>query len=544
MRCVILTLGLALLPSLSLADRIEAPGPVTAVMLYPYGATVTRTVRVEAPAGRHEIVVPGLPPDTDPASLRVTVPDGVSLGAVRLATTRAPDTDPAPRPDFEAAEAEVARLTDALAAERRAIALIRARAEAAKVRAEVVQAQALRAGEASPDAAGLAALAALVAEEVLAARRVALEVETEVSTAERALEPAIEALARAEARLAALAGGPAVPGAVLEIAVSVATAGPVEMALSAAVDGAGWSPVHDLRLDRTAGTIALARGAMAWQDTGEDWADVALTLSTARPSDRAAPSDLWPDLRRIVPKAEAEAFTRDRALAAAPAQMAEAAVANAAPAGGFETVAQGLTFAYRFADPVTLRAGADDLRLEMSPVMLEAEVRAEAAPLFDTTAYLVAEWMNDGAEPILPGPAMLYADGAFAGTADLPLVASGGTATTGFGRIDGLTVTRRIPDRSAGETGFLTSANRQVETATLTVENLTGETWPVRVLDRVPVSEQDALAVTWTAAPMPDETDVDGKRGVLAWTFDLAPGATQEITLEHRLDWPEDQVLQ
>jgi uncharacterized protein (TIGR02231 family) len=328
---------------------------------------------------------------------------------------------------------------------------------------------------------------------------------------------------------------------VLEIAVSVATAGPVELTLSAAVDGAGWSPVHDLRLDRAAGTMTLSRGAMAWQDTGEDWADVALTLSTARPSDRAAPSALWSDLRRIVPREEAEAFARSPALAA---PMAEAVVADAAPAGGFETVAQGQTFAYRFADPVTLRTGADALRLEMSPMTLDAEVRAEAVPLVDTTAYLVAAWTNDSAEPILPGPALLYADGAFAGTADLPLVASGATATTGFGAIDGLTVTRRIPDRTSGETGFLTTANRLVETAVLTVENLTGETWPLRLLDRVPVSEQDALAVTWSAAPMPDEADVDGRRGVLAWTFDLAPGATQQITLEHRLDWPEDQVLQ
>ncbi|MCU0907523.1 MAG: DUF4140 domain-containing protein, partial [Rhodobacteraceae bacterium] len=142
MRTVILAMGLALSPSLSLADRIEAQGPVTAVTLYPDGATVTRTVRVDAPAGRHEIVVPGLPDDTDPAFLRVAVPDSVALGAVRLASARAPDTDPVPRPDIEAARAEVAQLTDALAEGRRGIALIRARAEAAKARAEVVQVQA------------------------------------------------------------------------------------------------------------------------------------------------------------------------------------------------------------------------------------------------------------------------------------------------------------------------------------------------------------------------------------------------------------------
>jgi uncharacterized protein (TIGR02231 family) len=504
---------------------------------------VTRTVRAETPAGRHEIVVPGLPPGIDPSFLRVAVPEGVTLGAVRLATARPPDTDPVPRPEVEAAEAEIERLQDAVAVGRRGIALIRARAEAAKARAEVVQAQAARAGEGTPDAAALAALAALVAEEVLAARAIALEVEAEVAIAERALEPQFEALARAEARLAALIAGPERPGAVLEITVEVAAATALEIGLSAVIDSAGWSPVHDLRLDRDAGRLTLSRGAMAWQGTGEDWAGVALTLSTARPSDRSAPSDLWTDLRRIVPKIE------QPPMPAAPEMRMSIGAADVAAVDPKEILAevatqmQGLTFAYRFTAPVTLRSGADALRLEMSPVTLDTAVRAEAAPLFDTTAFLVADWMNSGPEPILPGPAILYADGAFAGGVDLPLVPPGGRTTTGFGAIDGLAVTRRIPDRSEGATGFLTTANRRVETAVIAVENLTGEPWPVRIIDRVPVSEQDALRVTWSATPMPGETDVDGRRGVLAWTFDLDPGATREITLEHRLDWPEDQVL-
>ena len=546
---ILAVLAAPIWPTLALADRIEARGPVTAVTLYPHGATVTRTVRAEAPAGRHEIVVPGLPAGIDPAYLRVAVPEGVRLGAVRLSNARQPDTEPALRPEVEAAEAEVRALRDEIAEARRGIALISARSQAAKARVEVVQGQAARAGEGTPDAATLAALAALVADEVLAARAIALEVEADVIAAERALDPQVEALGRAEARLAALVAWPEVPGAVLEIAVEVATAATLDISLFSLTESAGWSPVHDLRLDRDAGTLTLSRGAMAWQRTEEDWSGVALTLSTARPSDRSAPADLRTDLRRIVPKADllTRAPLPDMRMALdvseAPAFPGMATVAPEVAIDAVVAQMQGLTFAYRFATAVTLRSGADDLRLEMSPLTFDAEVRAEAVPLVDPTAFLVADWVNTGTEPVLPGPAILFADGALAGGADLPLVPPGGRATTGFGAIDGLTVSRRVPDRSAGATGFLTTANRQVETAVLTMENLTGAPWPVRVLDRVPVSEQDALRVTWSATPMPGETDVDGRRGVLAWIFDLAPGATREITLEHRLDWPEDQVL-
>jgi Domain of unknown function (DUF4139) len=78
----------------------------------------------------------------------------------------------------------------------------------------------------------------------------------------------------------------------------------------------------------------------------------------------------------------------------------------------------------------------------------------------------------------------------------------------------------------------------------LKVENLTDETWPVRLLDQVPYSEQEDLEITYSATPAPTETDVDGQRGILAWEFDLPAGATKEITLDHVISWPEGKVLQ
>jgi hypothetical protein len=77
----------------------------------------------------------------------------------------------------------------------------------------------------------------------------------------------------------------------------------------------------------------------------------------------------------------------------------------------------------------------------------------------------------------------------------------------------------------------------------IAVENLTGEAWPLVVLDRVPVSEQDDLRITWSARPMPDETDVNARRGILAWRLDLDAGTRRTITLETRMSWPDGKVL-
>jgi Domain of unknown function (DUF4139) len=113
-----------------------------------------------------------------------------------------------------------------------------------------------------------------------------------------------------------------------------------------------------------------------------------------------------------------------------------------------------------------------------------------------------------------------------------------------FGAIEGLRLTRDMPNRLEGDSGIIVTSNQIEESATLKIENLTDESWPVRMLDQVPYSEQEDLEVTVSADPAASETDVDGKRGVLAWDFDLAPGEMREITLDHSLSWPEGMVLQ
>src|SRR3989338_7067022 len=107
-----------------------------------------------------------------------------------------------------------------------------------------------------------------------------------------------------------------------------------------------------------------------------------------------------------------------------------------------------------------------------------------------------------------------------------------------------LPLTGGMPLRAEGDRGILTSSSQIEESAVLKIENLTDESWPLRVIDQVPYSEQEDLEITFTADPAPTETDVDGQRGILAWEFDLPAGETEEITLDHLLSWPEGKVLQ
>ena len=81
-----------------------------------------------------------------------------------------------------------------------------------------------------------------------------------------------------------------------------------------------------------------------------------------------------------------------------------------------------------------------------------------------------------------------------------------------------------MPVRSGGETGILSTTNELTEEAVITVENLGTESWPVRLMDQVPYTEQTDLEIEMTASPTPSETDVDAQRGILAWDFTWRAG--------------------
>ena len=224
-------------------------------------------------------------------------------------------------------------------------------------------------------------------------------------------------------------------------------------------------------------------------------------------------------------------------------EAAPATVAAPAPTVTAGMGYEGDTVVYHYPEAVTVATGAENLRLALDSLDFAPVVKAVAVPRLDKTAFVMASFTNASAEPLLPGQAMLFRDGVLVGQTWLDVIAPGVESDVGFGAIETLTVKREMPKRAGGETGVFTSANQQSESAVITVENTGTESWPVRILDQVPYSEQDDLEIEVTASPEPSETDVEGQRGILAWEFDLAAGGKQTITLEQVLTWPEGMVL-
>ena len=529
----------------ALGDTVFATSKITGVTIYPQGAQVTRDVTFTAPAGAHDLLITDLPASTTPDLIRLTSADA-TLGAFSLRTDRLPPRDDVTSPEKDAATAAVEAAESTVRNAQSLIDAINARVEAAEAQAAYLRGVKSEGDTVTAD--GLKGIAAMIGAEVLAARELALSAQAELPAALKVYDEAQKALARAQEALAALSQGDENYVA-LAVAVDMAARAEAHLTVTHFVYEASWQPVYDMMLVRKApASLTINRGVLVSQYSGEDWAGVALTLSTARPSEQASPSTLWPELRQIYdPELLTKEGERTRmAESGANEPMMEADMA--APIVGAATSAvtsfDGDTVIYTYPTSVNIASGVENLRLALDSLPVSPEIYAQAVPRYDRTAFLMASFVNTSAEIILPGPAYLFSDGTLKGSISFEGIAAGDKTELAFGAIDGLRLTRDMPTRAEGDRGILTTSTQIEETAILKLENLTAEVWPVRLIDLVPYSEQEDLEITYSADPMPTETDVEGQRGILAWEFDMAAGETKEVRFSHVLSWPEGQQLQ
>ncbi len=520
---------LLLLPFRVLAADVAVPTPPVAATVFLSGATLVREGRAELPAGSHRLLLPlprsdGALPAVEVEGARITgVRGAASLPAAREALLT-PGQDAAVEA-LRAAQADLALAEDALAA-------IDARIAGERAAIEV-----LRAVAPGGDPAQIARTSREVAALVARAEAAILAARPERRAAEAAVERDRAAVERAS-RTVAASGAPEDGAAGLIVEVEMDAPGPAVVRVTQEVLRAGWTPVYDLHLDSVAGTLRIERRAELRQETGAPWPEVALTLSTAEPNGRLAPSEPFPDIARIVDPAEAGPVLPFEAGEADMMQMRMASAPEAA------AERRGLALSYVLPGAVTVPSSKEGAAavLPLPEIAAVPRIALRAVPEVEETAFLVATAVNPG-ETLAPGEARHWRDGALVGRGWLPGWAEGADAVLPFGPVETLRLDHVVLSQAGGDRGVIRRSSDRRSRVRFGVENTGDAPREVTALYALPVSEQDALRIEVTAVPPPDARDVEDVRGVAAWEMTLAPGERREVELTFEFDWPEDRAL-
>jgi uncharacterized protein (TIGR02231 family) len=521
------------------AATLEATSAVDAVTVYPDGASVTRAINVDLPAGDHTLVLKDFPLTLDPSSLRVEgeADARLTIGAVDTRPPRA-----APPVNLPELDKRIEALKDERADLDGAIAAATARRKFAERFAEASPAGIGEKGEARPLADWRAAFAAVA---------------DEVATADSAIREAERKQRDIDREISRLQSDRAIkPPSRLEVRIDLAAVAPTRATLRVnyAVRAARWAPLYDLRLDTGAKdrkpTLELVRRTEITQTTGEDWSDVSLSVSTVRSARGGSAPDLnslivqYPQPPRplAAPAGAVSEMWQSRSMMepAAPAPIAKRADEEQAVAdvSGFQVV-------FKIPGRVSIGAseGAKSLRIATATIAPDLAVRS--VPVIDPTAFLEASFKQAEDAPLLPGRTSIYRDGVFVGRGQMTAASKDETVRLGFGADDKVKVERSVVKRNEGSAGLILTTSKTDERAFKTVVR-NGHDFPILIAiqDQLPVSENDDIQVEMLPSTTPPTaTNLRDKRGVLEWAFEARPGEAKDISFAWRVRWPKDKGI-
>ena len=199
---------------------------------------------------------------------------------------------------------------------------------------------------------------------------------------------------------------------------------------------------------------------------------------------------------------------------------------------------------YGIAGRVTVDNTGTAKKVRISTDRIAAKLSALAAPKLDPNAYLTAAFTLSGETPLLPGPVMLYREGVFMGEGALPMLSPGEEGKLGFGADDLVKVKRIEVKRRTAEEGLISTSNIDERAFDITIKNLHQALIPVTILDQMPYSTEGRISVdTLSGMTPPTVRDYERRRGVMAWTFELAPQDIKVLKHGYKVSWPQDLKL-
>ncbi|MBR1124050.1 mucoidy inhibitor MuiA family protein [Bradyrhizobium lablabi] len=541
------TTGLALLVALAAAPAtaadIDVTSAVDAVTVYPDGASVTRVIALDLPAGDSTLVAKDFPLTLDTSSLRVEGEGGarLTIGAIDTKPPR-----PAPPVNLSEIDKRIEALKDEHANLQGAIDAAAARRKFAERFAEASPAGIGEKGEARPLTEWRAAFAA---------------VGEEVASADTAIREAMRKQREIDREVARLEQDRAVkPPNRLEVRIDLAsaTATRATLRVTYSVRNARWAPLYDARLDTGAKdrkpALELVRRAEITQNTGEDWSNVSLGVSTVRTARGGNAPELNPLIVQYpqAPKPVAAGSASDLAMPSPAPRMARQALSppqsevlrmQVAEEQQATAEVNGFQVTFKIPGRVSVGAGQGAKALRIASAAIAPDLLVRSVPVIDPTAFLEASFKQAEDAPLLPGRVSIYRDGVFVGRGRMAAAGKDETVRLGFGADDKVKIERTVLRRNEGSAGLIVTTSKTDERAFKTsVRN--GHDFPLRIAieDQLPVSENEEIVVEMLpSSTPPTSTNLRDKRGVLEWAFEAKQGEVKDINFAWRVRWPKDK---
>ncbi|MFY9224286.1 MAG: mucoidy inhibitor MuiA family protein [Blastocatellia bacterium] len=343
----------------------------------------------------------------------------------------------------------------------------------------------------------------------------------------------------------------------IQVFVEMSSEAEIILEISYLVNGASWQPLYDIRLVED--KVTLSYLASITQQTGEEWKEVDLSLSTAQAATTSTIPELSPWYLRVysppvypppqsmaksagplaafggaVRRRGKESDEEDTLLSdvlAEPAQIATTTI---------ETNSSGSSVTYHVPKSTNIPNDGSPHKTTIAIIPLEASLDYVTAPKLASEVYLRAKIKNTSPYLFLPGKANIFHDADFVGNTELELTAPNEEFELQLGVDSRIKAERKLTQRTVSKT-FLGGSKRITFTYINTITNNTTKPVKITIFDQLPVASHEQIKVKNSEiSPKPTEQD---DLQIIKWELDLKAGEKKEFSLTFTVEHPKEYTI-
>jgi len=333
--------------------------------------------------------------------------------------------------------------------------------------------------------------------------------------------------------------------------------GALRLSLSYLMSNASWKPTYDIRVQsNSTGTVELTYHGVITNNTGEDWKDASLALSTAQPQIGGGPPPLG-TLRAHYPPVMREFKKSAKRMAPLASSVMKKERERRSSMDYDEEKADVLVAEVKesatstsFSIPrrATINSDGKPHKVTIEIIPLAGSFSHTIIPKESQHAYLRSKATNSTKFPFLAGKANVFMDDTFVATSELKTTNPGEELTLYLGSDPTVKVEFKESVFTSIK-GVVSKSSQAKYQHDITVKNSKGKEILCDIYDQLPKSQEDKAKVT-VLRPVIEDREREGgctlspKNNSLHWKVKVAPGKQFDVTYEYQIDYPADKLIE
>ncbi|MFK7947956.1 MAG: DUF4139 domain-containing protein, partial [Saprospiraceae bacterium] len=339
----------------------------------------------------------------------------------------------------------------------------------------------------------------------------------------------------------------------IEMSLKSKTTKTTKIKLRYVVNDAGWSPIYDLKATDLDKPINLKYRALAYNNTGIDWKDIKITLSTADPNASASQPLLRPwtlnlNTMNSISDNKGQFLLNNSNVfqqSTGPENFDRGNVVDdiqGTTTGNirFETVTVSeLDVDFEIDELYTIPSDRKPYSIDVNSHDLTANFKHVAVPKLEKDAFILAQITGWESLDLIDGPMNVYYGESYIGLSNLSTRTLGDTLELSLGRDKRVLVTRiKLKEFTKKQT--FSSDKKATYSFKISVKNNRNQTVKIDLEDQIPVStikeiEVDAIEIS--------NAKLFTNTGKTKWKITLQPGETKSVILTFSVKYPKDKEI-